>query len=53
MLNKWNCYNELQETNFIIYKAKDGNINVDVVLKNKMIQMIQKRMSVLFEVNIW
>lgn len=42
----------LLETNFIIYKTKDGNVSVDVVLKDETIWITQKGMSELFEVNV-
>ena len=34
--------NRLQETNFIIYKTKDGNVSVDVILKDETIWITQK-----------
>lgn len=41
--------NRLQETNFIIYKTKDGNVSVDVILKDETIWITQKGMAELFE----
>ena len=41
--------NRLQETNFIIYKTKDGNVSVDVILKDETICITQKGMAELFE----
>ncbi|MEG0452206.1 MAG: RhuM family protein [Coprobacillus sp.] len=40
------------ETNFIIYKTEDGNVNVDVVINDETIWMTKKGMSELFEVNV-
>lgn len=40
---------ELAETNFIIYKNEDGDVVVDVVLKNETIWITQKGMAELFD----
>lgn len=40
---------ELMETNFIIYTSEDGNVNVNVILKNETIWITQKGMAELFE----
>jgi len=37
------------ETNFIIYKSEDGNVNVDVILKDDTIWLTQKGMAELFD----
>lgn len=36
------------ETNFIIYKSEDGNVNVNVILKDDTIWLTQKGMAELF-----
>lgn len=41
----------MNESNIIIYKTDDGNINVDVILKDETIWLTQKSMSELFAVN--
>ncbi len=43
---------ELVESNFIIYKNEDGNVNVDVILKDETIWITQKGMAELFSVNV-
>ena len=43
---------ELVESNFIIYKSEDGNVNVDVILKDETIWISQKGMAELFDVNV-
>jgi len=40
---------ELTETNFIIYKNEDGDVVVDVVLKDETIWITQKGMAELFD----
>ncbi|MGN1344319.1 MAG: virulence RhuM family protein [Traorella sp.] len=40
---------ELVESNFIIYRTEDGNVNVDVILKDESIWITQKGMAQLFE----
>ena len=40
---------KLMETNFIIYKSEDGNVNVDVILKDDTIWLTQKGMAELFD----
>lgn len=40
------------ETNFIIYTSEDGNVNVNVILKDETIWITQKGMAELFEVNV-
>ena len=37
------------ETNFIIYTSEDGNVNVNVILKNETVWITQKGMAELFE----
>ena len=41
---------ELVESNFIIYKTEDGNVAVDVILKDDTIWITQKGMAQLFDV---
>ena len=38
------------QTNFILYTSKDGDVNVEVVLKDETIWMTQKAMSILYGV---
>lgn len=40
---------ELVESNFIIYKTEDGNVAVDVILKDETIWITKKGMAELFE----
>lgn len=40
---------KLMETNFIIYKSEDGNVNIDVILKDDTIWLTQKGMAELFD----
>ena len=42
--------NALKESNFIIYESEDGNVNVDVILKDETIWLTQKGMAELFDV---
>lgn len=41
--------NKLEETQFVIYKNKEGNVSVDVILKDETIWITKKGMSELFE----
>ncbi len=41
----------MNESNIILYETDDGNINVDVVLKDETIWLTQKSMAELFDVN--
>lgn len=41
--------NKLEDSQFIIYKNKEGNVSVDVILKNETIWITKKGMSELFE----
>ena len=41
--------NYIEESNFIIYENEDGNISVDVILKDETIWLTQKSMAELFE----
>ena len=42
---------ELKESKFILYETENGNINIDVILKNETIWLTQKSMSELFDVD--
>jgi len=42
----------LKESNFIIYESEEGNVSVDVILKDETIWLTQKGMAKLFDVNI-
>lgn len=44
--------NKQIESQFIIYKNKEGNVSVDVVLKDETIWITQKGMAQLFDVNV-
>lgn len=44
--------NELKETNFIIYENDDGEVNIDVILKDESIWLTQKSMAELFDKDI-
>ena len=41
--------NVLKESDFIIYESEDGNVSVDVILKDETIWLTQKGMAELFE----
>ena len=43
--------NKFDESNFLIYETENGNINVDVILKDETIWITQKGMSQIFDVN--
>ena len=42
----------MQESNIILYETEDGNVNIDVVLRDETIWLTQKNMAELFDVNI-
>ena len=42
----------MRESNIILYKTEDGNVNIDVVLRDETIWLTQKSMAELFDVNI-
>ena len=44
--------NTLKESNFIIYESDDGNVSVDVILKDETIQLTQKGMAELFDKDV-
>ena len=39
----------MQESNIILYKTEDGNVNIDVVLRDETIWLTQKSMAELFD----
>ncbi len=39
----------MQESNIVLYKTEDGNVNIDVVLRNETIWLTQKSMAELFD----
>ncbi len=39
----------MQESNIILYKTADGNVNIDVILKDETIWLTQKNMAELFD----
>jgi hypothetical protein len=41
-----------QQSNFIIYTGNDGDVNVEVVLKDETVWLTQKAMAGLFGVNV-
>ncbi len=43
---------EIQESSILLYKSKEGNINLDVLLKNETIWLSQKSIAQLFNVNV-
>ncbi len=40
------------KNNILLYKSKEGNINLDVILKNETIWLSQKSIAKLFDVNV-
>lgn len=44
--------NKIEESQFIIYKSKEGDIVVNVILKDETIWITQKGMAQLFDVNV-
>ena len=40
---------EMQESNIILYETEDGNVNIDVVLRDETIWLTQKNMAELFD----
>ncbi len=42
----------MQESSIILYETEDGNVNIDVVLRDETIWLTQKNMAELFDVNI-
>ena len=42
----------MEESNIVLYQTEDGNVNVDVILKDETIWLSQKGMSSLFGVNV-
>lgn len=44
--------NYIEESNFIIYENEDGNISVDVILKDETIWLTQKGMAELFDKDV-
>lgn len=44
--------NALKESDFIIYESEDGNISVDVILKDETIWLTQKGMAELFDKDV-
>ena len=42
----------MRESNIILYKTEDGNVNIDVVLRDETIWLTQKSMAELFDINI-
>ncbi len=42
----------MKESNIILYETDDGNVNIDVILKDETIWLTQKSMAELFDVNI-
>ena len=44
--------NFIKESEFLIYKTEDGNVNVDVILKDENIWINQKNMAQLFDTGI-
>ncbi len=44
--------NQLKKSEFLLYKSDNGDIKIDVFLKDENIWLTQKKMSELFDVNI-
>ena len=42
----------LNKTNFLLYTASDGEVNVEVILKDESVWMTQKAMAALFDVQV-
>ncbi len=40
----------MQESNIILYQTEDGNVNIDVILRDETIWLTQKSMAELFDV---
>jgi len=44
--------NNIKESEFLLYETEDGNINVNIILKDENIWLTQKGMSQVFDVNV-
>jgi hypothetical protein len=44
--------NELEKSEFLLYSSNNGDIKIDVFLKDENIWLTQKKMSELFDVNV-